>query len=322
MLWTDATFVNTADLLAIDAEMTDVATANNVDVANHTIPQAIRECGTELLINMQRFGGFLSSGNISANHLAAVFNVGGPGVNRTRILLGQIVVDDRHVLTIKTWVEYYALVLLYRDIFARTKGDRFKIKMEQFSKDLKQKHWPWLRTMGIPIVYRPLPCPGAVNERSGTWDTSNVGTAASPGAVGGSFYVVTTYVDQSQYLGPAFGVGPNAVNNGQSHPSAALHITTAADQAIEVDITSLIPPSGQVDQSQLAQAIVTPYRASGWNVFVGTSATGPFYLQNASPIPILTKTYTLAGDPVLSGATPNGQFTDALYTLQDTLQRG
>lgn len=325
MLWTDGPFITQADMQRVDAELLSVANGTDdalIDITADTIPVSIDECGTDLLVRLQRFGGFLSTGGVSANHLAAVFNVGGPGVNRTRIALGMVVVDDQQVKAVKNWVMYVALRNFYRDVYARTKEDRYVKKMEQYEKDIVRKYKPAMYALGIPVVYRPLPRPGASLERSGTWGSSNVSGISSSGPAGGDFFVAITYVDQTQYLGPRYGIGPGTANNGESHTSIPLAVTTSVDQVISVNINGLIPPNGIADPARQAQTIVTPYNASGWNVYVGASAAGPFYLQNTTPIPIATTSYALASDPVLSGNTPNPQFADCYFTVMDQLQRG
>jgi len=324
MLWTDAQFLTSADLLRVDSESTEVAAAEStpIDIDAGIIPLAIEECGTELYVQLQRFGGLLSNGQLSSAHLQAVFNTGSSGVNRTRILLSQIVVDGTNINVVKTWVTYKALRLLYRDCFARTKADRFVKKMEQYDKDIRTRHWPYVMAMGLPIVEKPLSCPGAILERSGSWDDSNVTIVSQVGTRAATYFVVITYVDNSQYLGPQYGNGPGAANNGESFTSKPIQKVVSADTALKIDITSLYPPNGQPDSGQTALSVSYPLTATGWNVYVGTSDTGPFYLQNNTPLPISTKTYSLASDPVLSGNRPNPQFVELFLTLQDSMQRG
>ena len=326
MLWTDDYFVSTDDLISIDPEVGDVAAAESITIDGSTgvVQRTIENGSQQLLAQMQRFGGYLSSGLVSANHLAAVFNVGGPGVNRTRILLGQIVAYDPYFPVVKTWMSYKTLEKFYHAAFSRTLNDRYEKKYKQFSYDVKMEHWPNLKNVGIPIVYRPMYCPGAVNERipgatrlqAGTWTGSNVTQAAEVGTTGGVFDVAITYVDQTFY-------GDQTTKaNAESYHSAIQTLAVTAGNAVQVSIASLVPPNAGSDPAMLSQAITTPLNASGWNVWVGATG-GTLYLQNSSPIPIATKTYTLAADPVLSGyQTDFGQYADAFYTVQDLVQRG
>jgi len=337
MLWTDTYIVTTADLLTIDPEVGDVATAESITVDGSTgiVQRTYEAASQQLLAQMQRFGGYLSSGLVSANHLAAVFNVGGPGVNRTRVLLGQIIAFDPYNPLVKTWLCYRTLEKFFHAAFSRTMQDRYEKKMKQYATDVRNEFWPNVKNAGLPVVYRPMPCPGAVNERvpggfsqlqSGTWSAANVTTAAKAGTTGGTFDVAVTYVDQTLY------VGPRTKTNAESYTSARITQVVAAGQALQINISSLTPPNAGSDPAMLPSALTTPLNASGWNVYVGQQG-GTLYLQNASPIPclgasvgsasILQPVYTLAGDPVLAGyAADYGQYADAYFTIQDLIQRG
>jgi hypothetical protein len=328
MLWTDAYFINTADLTSVDPEVSDVASANQevivIDGATGIVQRAIESAGQELIAQMQRFGGYLSSGLVSANHLAAVFNVGGPGVNRTRVLLSQIVAYDPYFPLVKTWMTYKTLEKFYHAAFSRTLNDRYEKKMRQYSLDVRMEHWPNLKNIGLPVVYRPMPAPGAVNERipgltllqSALWSASNVSQAVRAGTTGGVFDVAVTWVDQSFYL------NPSVKANAEGYHSAAQTITVTAGNSVTVNIASLRPPTTSSDPASLSQAITTSLNASGWNVYVGATG-GTLWLQNAQPIPIATQSYQLAADPVLSGNPADfGQYADAYFTMQDILQRG
>lgn len=323
MLWTDGLFVTSTDLATIDPEVSDVAAAENftIDGATGVAQRTITEAGLRLLGQMQRFGGYLSSGLVSANHLAAVFNVGGPGVNRTRVILGQIVANDL-VGNLKNWMMYETLANCYRAALARVDSaqpDRYRTKMNDYLDMIRRVHWPNLQNIGLPVVYRPMPCPGAINERnSGSWGSANVTTVSAGGASGGSFYVAITYVDQSFWLNPQ-----NKFNSESFLSAVVGPVTVASAHALSISIASLNPPNGQATAPNLPLAITNYLNASGWNVWVAATAGGPFFLQNNFPIPISTLTYSLAGDPVLSGVTSdNGQYPDAYYTMQETLQRG
>lgn len=340
MLWTDARFVTTADLLTVDPEVLDVATAENIVIDGTSgIAQRTIEIGQQqLLAQMQRFGGYLSSGLVSANHLAAVFNVGGPGVNRTRILMSQVVAWDQFTPVVKTWMLYKTLEKFFHAAFSRTLNDRYAAKMKQYAADERFEHWPNLKNIGLPIVYRYMNTPGAVNERhAGTWGSSNVTYSAVGGALGGTFDVAVTFVDQTFYI--------NAANkyNAESCPSATVTITVPAGNAISVNLDGLIPPNAGSNAADMAQALATPLNASGWNIYAAPTGT-PLVLQNSAPIPTPplgsttyygnsgyantvplsnTTPYVLAGDPATGVVyADQGQFADAYFTCQDVLQRG
>jgi hypothetical protein len=351
MLWTDAYFVSEADMVILEPEVTAIAADNSpaiiIDGPGGLTQNVLTEASTYMMSQMQRFGGYLSSGLVSANHLAAVFNVGGPGVNRLRILPGQITPDDPYLPYLKQWVVARLLREFYRTAYARTTQDRFKLKMDQYEKDAKWLYWPSIYAMGVPVVFQPMPCPGAVGERApGTWGQNNVGTVTQAGTTGGTWDVAITYLDQSRYLGP----GRFQKANGESFVSARVTVTVAANDALTINIDSLNPPSdtnmyGGVDPANLAYAITNNLNATAWNIYVGLSG-GTLYLQNpGNPIPISQTTFTFTTDPPIlpigsagspipyppdSGPTQlagayaadQGQYADAVYTLQQMIQRG
>lgn len=344
MLWTDNYFVTSDDLNSIDSEVSDVAGDMNivVDGANGIIQRTIEETGSALLAQMQRFGGYLSSGLVTANHLAAVFNVGGPGVNRVRVLLDQVVAYNPQLpqtLAVKQWVCYRALYNFFRAASVRVNEDRFEKRKRMYQEDTIHVYWPNLQNLGCPIVYRPMQAPGAAFDmNAGTWGSSNVTTVSQAGTSGGKYDVAITYVDQAYYK--------NAANkyNSEGYTSARITVTVNPGQALSVNLNGLIPPNAGANAANLPQAITTPLNATGWNVYVGETG-GTLYLQNtsgpitmpplgsttyygnsgyANTIPLSNTTpYVFTADPVLSGiASDYGQFADAYYTLQDQLQRG
>jgi hypothetical protein len=109
LLWTDGQIVTIDDLVRVDPEVDDVARSIDnlvVDGPGGIAQQAWEEAGQKIIAQMARFGGFFSGSLVSGNHLAAVFNVGGPGVNRSRIQLDQIVAFDPGLPIVKTWLTY------------------------------------------------------------------------------------------------------------------------------------------------------------------------------------------------------------------------
>lgn len=328
MLWTDGELATVDDLSVIDPDVPGVASAENivVDGENGVLRRTYEQCTAQLMLLMQRFGGYLNSGLVSANHLAAVFNVGGPGVNRTRVLPCQIVAYDPAMPLMKTWFVYAALQRFYHAAFSRTTmNDRYEKKMRQFETDVNFVHWPMLKQIGVPIVYRPLPRPAATLERSfgttrlgtGTWSNSNLSAVAAAGVTtGGDVDVVVTWVDRTFYR------SSTSRYNAESCPSKRATITLEANQVVKVDVSTLEPTSSLNDPAYLSQAIVTPLEANGWNVYAGPK-DGVLRLQNESPIAIAQKTYTLAGDPTTTSFVPDfGQYPDAYFIGQDIVQRG
>jgi len=92
---------------------------------------------------------------------------------------------------------------------------------------------------------------------------------------------------------------------------------------IQVSISNLNAPNGLSPINVgLGQGLIIPGSASGWNIYAGSQG-GPLYLQNSTPIPILTTSYTFAGPPVLAGYVPDsGQYCEAKMTMQLMVMRG
>lgn len=324
MLWTDATFITVADLTRLDAEVSAVASSNEITLTGDDglIRGTIEESSIELQKLVTAFGGYLSAGDLSSNHLAAVLNIGGGNSIRQKALLQQVVVSGdspnswNHV---KQWAVFWCLQLIYRNAFNRTVKDRYEGKMRYYASELKRRVTPSLYAMGIPIVIRPLSAPGAKFERdAGVWDSDNVSQVAGSGTASGALSVAVTYMDMST---PSLYVSPASRGNAESNPSERVAITLVSGNVIAVDITSLVPPNGTQHPSQLLIHVVSPLTATHWNVYVGT-ATGLLYLQNPTPIPIATKTYTLTGDWVSNTATAGeGQYSDRRLSLVPSRQR-
>lgn len=186
---------------------------------------------------------------------------------------------------------------------------------------LDQEAWPMLQKSGIPIVYRPMAIPAAVRARnSGSWSATNTPIGA-PYVATGPYSVTITYVDQSRYI------SPTQLQNGEGGPAISQVVTLTAGDAIQLNLGALVPPNGAVPPEMLARGFTVPLNATGINVYVGATSSGPFFLQNSVPIPIPNNvppaTYVLPADPVLSGPLLyTGQWPDAYLSTQDLIQRG
>lgn len=324
MLWTDGVFITVADLTRLDSEVSEVASSNEITLTGDDglIRGTIEESAIELQKLLTAFGGYLGNGDLSANHLAAVLNVGSGNSVRQKALLQQIVVSGDSPGSwnhIKQWAVFWCLQLIYRNAFNRTVKDRYEGKMRYYSSEIKRRITPSLYALGIPLVLRPLSAPGAKFEReAGVWDADNVTQVAGSGTVTATLSVAITYVDMSM---PTLYVSPTSRGNAESNTSERISLALTSGNVIQVDITSLIPPTGSQHPSQLLVHVISPLRATHWNVYVG-QATGLLYLQNPTPIPIATKTYTLTGDWVSNTATSGeGQYSDRRLSLVPSRQR-
>ena len=336
MLWTDADFISLNDLLAIDPDISDTATSLGINLASTPgqpgmIRIGIVDAGRKLENNLISFTTYISSNDLSANHLAAVFYTGTQPNQRRRITPDQIVVSGRNInydSDIKQWALNRVLIRFYLAASNRSEDDRYTRRLAQFIKQDKTEYWPMLKQSGMPFVYRPMPAPGAIQQpNSGTWSISQ--TAVGGCVAVGSQVVGITYTDSTKYFGAAGNLpGANPPNqNGEGDAGTLQTIILTTGNAISFNITKLNTPGGLISVSDIARGFVVPLNADGWNIYVGAgdgTATVPMYLQNTSgPIPITTKTFTLPGDPLTSGFTMGvGQYVESFMATQDLLQRG
>lgn len=319
MLWTDAIFITTDDLTRIDSEVPAVAESEGIVLtgSNGIIRGVYEEVTDELSKILITFGGYLGSGDLSPNHLAAVMNIGMGNAVRQKALPSQVVISGEvegswnHA---KRWAVYWALELFYRDAYNRTVKDRYEGKMRYYKAERQRRVEPMLKGRGIPIVISPLARPAAAYEPdTGIWGPSNVVTSVAPGALGGDYQVVITYLGKDNDNAPQY--------LAESHPSDPISITVPPDSSISVDILTLKPPDGTQPRSRMLLCIIPVLKATHWNVYVGRVG-GPYYLQNLVPIPVDVADYTLASDPVLAGKTAGqGQAVTRYLTIVPTRQR-
>lgn len=313
MLWTDAIFVNTNDLMSLDSEIADVAQAEviQLDGVGGIIQRSIEECGRSILMGQMGFAGFLVGDSLSANHLQAVFNIGIPAVERSRILLDQVVVsgpNNSFWSDIKNWVAYKTISSFYRSAARRNLNDRYIAKRDDYIKETTYSITPKFERMGLPVVYKPMACPAAVMAHS-PGSFSITAQAGAGSVTPGSYDVVLTYLDSTQST------------NNESHPSATVTVSVTAGQNILADITNLNPPNGQGNPIDIAQCIITPLTATHWNLYAAPTGATPI-LQNQAPIPIATKQYTLSSFATYGIQVGLGQSANQRLVISRTLKRG
>lgn len=328
MLWTDSVFLTATDLARVDGEVaTLIPQAEGITLTgdNGILRVSVEESANEMMKYIVAYGGYLSYGDVSTNHLAAVLNVGIGNSVRSKASLQQICVSGDvpgQWNWVRQWAVFWALRTFYRDAYGRTGGaDRYKMKMEFYQKEAEQVQTANLYTLGLPIVTRPLSRPAATFERdSGDWDTDNLSLTSGSGTwtTASICDVAITYCDMSQ---SNLYVSSTSAGNAESEPSDTVSLTMETGKVLTVDISSLVPPTGAQHPSQISQIVISPLKATHWNVYAGITG-GTLYLQNASPIPIATTSYTFSGDPVLSGHKAGiGQYPDRRLSLCRTRQR-
>jgi hypothetical protein len=323
-LLTDSDIISTADLQAIDPECVKVASSQNPPITLSGVPsiihQTLAEACSDITARFQNFTGFLVSPGVNLAHMAAVSNVLSTSISRPRMRLNQVVATgpDPSRQDVKLWLGFSALRALYRAAYARftKEQDRFARKMEFYELE-ESRLWTNIRSSGIPIVLVPLPCPGALREPNpGTWGAANLAHGGSSSADPGSIWYVAITWTGAPYI------SPTVTGNAESGPSASETVTVLAKEVITVSISTLNPPGVTPTNVGTADGLYTQIQATGWNVYVGASAS-LMYLQNAAPIAIGTTSYTLADMPVLSGPIMgSGQWADYNWAIQNVLQRG
>ncbi len=272
------------------------ASAQEIDLTA-SIRRGIEEAGRYLEANMISFSTYVSSQDLSSNHFNAVHYTGTQPNARRRFSLEQIVVDGRNA-------NYWS-----------AEDDRYEAKYDMYKLRDEREMWPLFKDTGLPVVTRPMPRPAAAQARDGgSW------TASLADLMGGSLNiavkVAVSFVDQTLY------VSPTNAKNGQSALSDSQTVVLATGKGLTVDVTDLTFPDGTLPPEQMARGFIDPLVASGWNIWVGTT-TGPMYLQNASPIPAATKTFTFSADPIFAGFKSGlGQYAEAYYTIPKLFFRG
>lgn len=318
-LFSDSDVVTAAALTQVDGEIEAVAAAESIilEGALGVIRQSWTEAKNEILKAQQLYNTWLGAGSLASGS-AAVLGSAYSSSSIPRIKPSQIVVSSAYgfdATPLVTWMSYLALVNFYRAAANRKLKDRYDAKFTRY-KGEAGRMWGILRSTGLPVLFRPMECPGAVHAvNAGQWGASNVTAVSGGSAAQAAYDVAITWVDQSQY------VSPSVKGNAESGPSAVVTITVPATHVIQISILNLHPPAGVPDQVGVSEGQVVPLTATGWNVYAGGSG-GILTLQNTSPIPVATTSYTLAGVPTSNGwALGPGQFADRSLFFQNIMSR-
>lgn len=329
MLFTDREFITVSDLQGFEPEITTKVLTPAIPVTgdNNILQRSISDCAVRLMASCQQFESYPSNGDglVSPNHLAGVFsNVYGTR-NVPRVRLNQICLNSATpglTSALKLWVCNYTLEQIFKAAWNR-KVRHDKYEMEDKWQEKQKEYAVYARTSfsrlraeGLPVVWRPLSAPAAAYDwQPGTWGDANLAATSGAGTeAGGEMSVQVSYVDQTAYL------SRSKRGNAESHPSMPATLTVASGEVLVVDISSLNPPDGAAPPTGSAQGLAIGRKATGWNLYVNG------VLQNAVPIPIATKTYTLAADPEVS-ADPwrrigEGQYPDIFSVMPQLVYRG
>lgn len=321
MLITDAPYIEQSDLESIDSSVSDVATAEEIDLPTH-IQVCIDEFSDWLQAKQITFSGYIPPFNVPSTASYALVNTLTQASQRTRASLSQILSTDgdypQKWSPLKRAAVYDCLYKFFRQASRRKEIDRYERRKEDYLEEFNRRYLPLMKRRGIPIVNRPFPAPAAYQEiGTGTFDDSNLSRANDIATINGdpTYEIVVTWVDSQFYQSSS--QNQNGESAGGPIASIVLH---AGDFAV-VDISTLNGPNGQYKPSAIANIPITPMNTTGWNVYLSV-AGGPFYLQNSTPIPYATKTYEV--DPVVTSgfALTNGQWADIWIPIPDLCFRG
>jgi hypothetical protein len=309
-----------ADLIQIDGETAAVAAAEAITAegAGSIIRQTWAEAKDEILRAQQMFNTWYGAASSAGGGAWAVLGTSYTAASIARVKPSQIVAGSPYAndsSAVHTWLAYLALRNFYRTAANRKVKDRYDQKFQRYTAEAARV-WGALRANGLPVVFRPLEAPGALHAvNAGTWSAANLSAVAGGSGADTAVDVAATWVDQSAYLSPA------VKGNAESGPSATATFTVPASNLLQVSIAGLNPPAGVAEPVGIADGMVVPLNATGWNVYAGV-AGGALTLQNAVPVPVATKTWTAAGALTANGAgLGGGQYADRNLFFQRTINR-
>jgi hypothetical protein len=193
MLFTDGP-ISTVDQLAdYESEIRQVAAGESINL-DTKLRLAQTEIGVELLataVAPDGWNGYWIT----------------PGFVRNKFTLAQVVITD----ALQLWHIFATLGAVYRDAYNRKLNDKYLPKWNEYQ-DLARTAENQCMTMGLGVVYAPLPAPGAPQL-----------TAVAGGTLGASnYFVQTTWVNaagQESYPSPEAGLAVAAAHLLQVQPT-------------------------------------------------------------------------------------------------------
>jgi len=198
MLYNDGP-ISTVDQLAdYESEIRQIAAAESINL-DSKLRLAQTEMGVELLATaVQPDDGYGFAASV-------------PGLVRNSFTLDQVVVTD----ALRLWHIFTTLATVYRDAYNRKLNDKYQPKWIEY-RDLARTAEGQLMTIGVGLVYMPLPAPGAPALTS----------VAGGTLLAANYFVTTTWVN-------AQGI--------ESAPSAESGLSLTANNLLQVQPTP--PPA-------------------------------------------------------------------------------
>lgn len=325
MLFTDSLIVTTADLVAYESEIPDIADVQNISLPT-VISQAQQETGEKFL----ELGGRLM-GRVQPVFMPVDYGVQSlytEAAVRPRFSLGQVVITDADYPSIATAAKNYAvahtLYNFYRNAARRQRSeDRYSDARDEWQTEANA-YLVRLKKAGMPIVGRPMPRPAAEFEwNSGTWGVENVIPTSSDGvmlAESGQFDIAVSYYDSGYGAIQDDPAIPTA--NNESALSEIVTVSLDAGYLAALDITSLNPPNGRYRPAAIARIAINTLTADRWNVYAAPTGQ-PLTLQTPGGLAIADKTFLLDCGSLVKGRLAGpGQSADMYFELLNVISRG
>lgn len=301
-LFTDSNHVTEADLIALDPEIPSIISAEGVSSAT-AIALAWDRMASDLSNWLEGQGGYSSD---------PILNVGGD----SPFDLGCVVASGTyagHTSQMVRSMRWRSLENLYRSASARKSTDRMREKMDLAKIEADACMEAALRS-GVPVVYSPLPSPGATHDiGAGVWGAANVSKVTAGAGGAQTVYVAVTWT--ANVYGSVLGAD-------ESGPSEVVAVSLLAGETVSVSIAGLNPP-GSYSMPAVVQGRARPVMsAAGWRVYVGPLPSRLFR-QASTPIPVGTTSYALATAPVFAGQQLwPGQVADEILQISNLIERG
>ncbi len=316
MLWVDDDFVTAADLQSMDSEVADVAQTEGIVLEGSN--GAIRRAKEDAQATLSKFMSFSGLNPTDLTVRDVNMPLGVPDLRYNYASFAQLVISGEvsdNWSALKQWVVGRTLLRFYRAATNKN-SDRYSDRYEEMQADVRERIWPNFKRRGIPIVFNPLPAPGAIMERAGLFSLdNNLSLVSGSGTLDEDTVIAITWVG-SKY------VSATAKHNNESYRSARVTLPLISGNVARVTTTGLTAPNGSQPEFTKSSCRYSPGTAVGWNVWAGRATEDVMYRQNASVIPLATTSYTFTGNPVYSGEQLDlGQYEDIILEIRNELVR-
>lgn len=288
-LWIDREWVGLAELSAIDSEVASIAEAEEIDVGGSggVAREAFAECSNWLTTSFPSLNGAFDP----------VAYVGGAVNNRFR--LEQVVMTEEYGerrTPLRDWLIWSTLAAFYRSAVRRSLNDRYERKLELAEREVA-KRLSAVRRGGVPVVFNPIPAPGAVFAPWAEAVGPLIATVTSGGGVG----------ETVVYYAATFAAGEY-----ESSRSEVGSISLADSETFNLSAIDAVPPFA-------VAGITAP---TGWWPYLGLSATSLRRVGDAAIALGSILADARAAVSVTGDLMNNGQAPDCVIQYRDLILRG